>query len=43
MGYVSELFNEILDQVDDTKIIDSGKVVVSAEINNQEDAFLKVI
>merc|ERR1712168_253249 len=41
VGYVNELFNEILDQVDDKNTIDSGKVVVSAEINNQEDTFLK--
>lgn len=42
VGYVNKLFSEILDQEYDKKSLDSGKVVVSAEINNQEDSRIKV-
>jgi len=43
VGYVNKLFSEILDQEYDKKSLDSGKVVVSAEINNQEDSVIKVL
>ena len=42
MGYVNKLFSEILDQEYDKKSLDSGKVVVSAEINNKEESLPKV-